>query len=421
MEPKKIGLLTAMLINISIMVGAGIFLNIRPLVAIAGSLGFLGYILSAAILFPFVYTLAKMARNNPVCGGIYVYSHKYIHPLVGFISGWCYFIGMTVSVAFLAYTFTSFIQSHVKFLQSIPAVGLTCITILSLAALNIAGARVGGKVQLLFISAKVFPIACIMIFGLLNLFSGPLMEAQSFFTLFSTIPLAIYALIGFEVSCTIAHLIDNPAKNVFRAIIGSFLIVAFLFSIFELIVILALGKSIVAESMTLAQVVGQLFTSAPLLGKIVTSLMYTSVIAGSFGILTSNCCNLFTLSKHGHFFGLKPLLIETKGGTPVASILIESLLACLILVISKNQIALQSMAVFGVVLAFLLSAIAAFKATRSFISLVGIASCGYILFLCFHKMQSAGVSIPYILFIVGGIVIAVVSRLTRNPLCSREE
>lgn len=411
MQSRRIGLFKALLINIGIMIGAGVFVNIRPITALSGNLGFLSYILSALILFPFVYTIAILARDNPVSGGLYVYSHRYINPFVGFISGWCYFIGKTVSAAFLCYTFTSFIQSHVGFLQPIPTLLLTCFTIFAIILINIAGANIGGSVQYFFISAKAIPIISIIIFGLLNLGVGKAALTPSFSDLIATIPSAIYAFMGFEVTCAIAHMINDPEKNVFKAIIGSFLIVTLIFTIFQCVITFALGQSILSENLSLAGVIEQLFTSKPVLGKIVTSLMYTSVISGAFGILTSNCWNLFTLAKHKHFCNSDQLLWITKREIPIVSLLIEGCLACLILIISKDQIALQSMSVFGSVLSFVLSAIAAFKSNRSIISFISIGSCIYILFLCYQKMQAVGVSITYLLFILGGILLAIVSRM----------
>jgi amino acid transporter len=410
MQTRKIGLLKALIINIGIMIGAGVFVNIRPITILAGNLSFLSYILSALILFPFVYTLSILARDNPVQGGLYFYSHKYLSPFVGFLSGWCYFVGKTVSAAFLAYIFTSFIQSHIPTLHNISTLLLTCFTIFAIALINVAGAQIGGSIQIFFISAKAIPVISIITFGIIHFSSVDPAATPSISSLLSSIPSAIYAFMGFEIICAIAHMIENPQKNVFRAITGSFLIVALIFTTFQFVVTMALGKSILSESLSLAEVIEQLFSSWPVLGKVVTSLMYTSVIAGAFGLLTSNCWNLFTLAEHKHFFKSKPLLFVTKKGVPVISLLLECSLACLILLISKDQLALQSMSVFGVVLSFVLSAVAAFKSNRSLISLISIGSCIYVLFLCYQKMQAVGVSIPYLLFILGGIIFAIISK-----------
>jgi amino acid transporter len=375
---KKISLYSAILININIIIGAGIFLNVKPLTQSIGQFSFASYLLGALILIPFVIVLAKLAQQNPVPGGLYVYSKKHLSPFIGFISGWCYFIGKTVSAAFLAYAFTSFIQTKFLFLQNISTIPLACIVIFLLIALNIAGAHIGGKIQYAFIITKMIPFLFVFALGATKI-SIASIKLSSLSALLATIPIALYPLMGFEITCSIGHLIKKPNKNIFRAILWSFLIVVTLYAFFQFFVALNIGKI--------------LFDST-----ILTSLIFTSVIAGSFGILSSNCWNLYALGNKG------TLTAISKTGVPWISLLVEGGVACLMLAMSQNQVALQSMSVFGVVVSFLLSAIAALRSSKNIISIAAVASCAYILFLCFQKMQLQGVSIPYITILLIGLI-----------------
>jgi APA family basic amino acid/polyamine antiporter len=409
---KKISLTTAILININIIIGAGVFLNVKPLTEIAGLFGFAGYLLGAILLSPFVYTLGRLAQAHPVAGGLYAYSKEYLSPFLGFISGWSYFIGKTVSAAFLTHAFVSFFQRHISLLEKTPTLLLSSILIFSLIFLNILGANIGGKIQYIFFACKILPFIFTFIFGLTVLqkanLSVIITDARS---IISTVPIALYALMGFEITCSIGHLIKNPKKNIFVIILGSFLCVTTIYVLFQSILFGALGTSLIAPGESLTKL-GNIVFAYPIIGKSITALVFTSVISGSFGLLTSNSWNLHTLAQHKHLPGSKLLSKISKNNVPFVSLLIEGAIACLLLVISKNQIALQSMSVFGVVFSFLLCALAAYKAVvrkklaiATIIPIAAIASCFIILFLCFQKMLFAGISVPYILLFSSGILL----------------
>lgn len=420
----KISLGSALLININIIVGAGLFLNIKPLTALAGPFGFFGYALGALTLFPFVFTLAKLAQANPVAGGFFAYGKKYLSPFMGFLSGWSYFVGKTVSAAFLSYAFTSFFQKHISFLKTYPTLLLTTIVIITLLAINIAGVHIGGKIQVVFFSMKLIPIVFAIVFGIMFFQTKNItLEAslQHLANTISTVPVALYALMGFEITCAIGHLIAKPEKNIFRSIVYSFVAVAITYTVFQGALYASLGNDILLAGQPFTKLANKFFVSTPLMGQLITSLVFAAVISGAFGILTSNCWNLHALAKDKFLPGSTLLIRVSRKNIPWVSLIFQGALAVLFLAISKNQIALQSMSVFGVVASFLVSALAALYATKKqklqltpWASLTAIASCCYILFLCFQKIANAGVSLPYIFVLAGGIGLGVYSSRTNK-------
>jgi len=366
-------------------------------------------------MIPFVYTLAKLAELHPVSGGIYTYSKEQINRHAGFVSGWSYFVGKTVSAAFLAHAFTHFFQQQISFLHNYPTVFLTCIVIFALIFLNIAGTQIGGKIQIIFFSIKVIPILFTLLFGLLTFKPNLFLETPQIFPILSSIPLAIYAFMGFEITCSIGHMIKRGRENIFKVILLSFLIVTITYFLFQSILYGATGTRMIhtlQQPFTL--LANNFFISQPLVGRAITALVYTSVIAGSFGILTSNCWNLHALARDKHFPGTTWLTKISNNHIPWVSLIFEGAIACLMLLISKNQIALQSMSVFGVLIAFLFSSIAALYAIKKnqhfslpkIMPILAIAGCTYILFLCLQKIFVAGVSLPFIAILLGGMIIS---------------
>jgi amino acid transporter len=421
----KISLLSAILINLNTMMGAGVFLNAKSLGFLVGAFGFLGYILGEIIILPFVLSLAFLARLHPVEGGLYIYSKENIHPFAGFVSGWCYFVGKTTSATLLIHTFSKyFLQAYIPILQPVPTLFLDFIIISLLMLLNIAGLRIGGHAQKIFIASKIIPIAFVILAGfyywqpydvsfhMLNLENA-----------IASIPIALYALMGFEMICSIGHLIENPKKNISRSIISASLIVVVLYTLFQFTLFRVLGPKIALEGNTFSIFVKTILPSYPLLATLVFALIQTSVIGGAFSMFIGNCWNIHAFARDNYLPFQKQLTALTRRGVPIGGLGIELILACIILLISNNRIPLQNVAVFGVSSSFLLSAISAFIASRKetperfhpAIPGAAIVTCTYTLYLCMKKIMESGISFPFLAVLFSGIIVALWMQM-RKPI-----
>ena len=168
---KKMSPFVALFICLNTMLGAGLFINPKPLAMQAGSLGFVGYLLAALIMTPIIYCTAELARLHPVSGGVYAFSQSYLGSAFGFISCWSYFTGKTSSAALMAHKFVQFLQATVPALANIPTIFCDYLLILTIIALNIGGVSIGGRAQYFFTGMRVIPILGTFIFGF-SLFSG---------------------------------------------------------------------------------------------------------------------------------------------------------------------------------------------------------------------------------------------------------
>ena len=411
---KKISLSTAIFININIILGAGLFINPVPLTKIAGSLGFLSYPLSALILLPIVLSILKLAQKYPYAGGIYIYSKESINPLVGFISGWSYFLGKTVSPALLTHIFVLFFQRRIPFLQNIPILLLDCLLIFFLIFINIFGVSIGGKIQYFFTTLKIIPILFVIFAG--SIFFNPdffVPKIEDFINLFSTLPIAIFAMISFEMTCSIGHLLENPQKNIGRAVLYSFIIVVSILFTFQLTIFGFLGNDLARISEPILTFGIKLFSANSIIPKLINSFVFASILGGSFGSLTSNCWNLYALAKDKHFFFNNIFLKKNKLNIPWVSLLTEGTIACLLLSITKNQVPLQNMTVFGVVIAYLLTSISFFISSKKqfsisfLISILAILSSSYIFSICLKNLFLFGISFPFLMLFIIGIGMAI--------------
>jgi len=70
MNKYKIPFFLALLINMNIMIGAGVYISPPKMSQIAGSMSYLGWLLSALIFLPVVLSISKLAEIYPEEGGL---------------------------------------------------------------------------------------------------------------------------------------------------------------------------------------------------------------------------------------------------------------------------------------------------------------------------------------------------------------
>src|SRR6476620_3392969 len=92
----QLSLTTAILININIMLGAGIFINTSTLAGRAGMLSGSMYLLVGLLMLPLILSIAQLLRLHPA-GGFYAFAKNEVNPFVGFLSGWSYFTSKLAS------------------------------------------------------------------------------------------------------------------------------------------------------------------------------------------------------------------------------------------------------------------------------------------------------------------------------------
>ena len=351
----------------------------------------------------------------PQAGGLYVYAAHYLHPLLGFISAWGYFIGKTTSAALLTHTFTLYAQQIVPFLHHLHPLMLDAGIISVLITLNSMGLFIGGLVQPLFVSMKLIPLSVGVVAGFLYMarYESILISVPHLSDFITALPLASFALMGFEATCSIAHLIEEPEKNARRAILLSFLIAALGAALFQLGLFLVSGSALATSVNPYAT----FLISLPLT-RVIKSLLhaciFVSLIGGAFSILTSNVWNLYTLADHG-FLPFKQFLTTTirKRTVPVIALICEGIIAFVLLVLTMEQTSLQYMAVFCQFTSYTLSSGAAFmlfshalQSKKTLLALAALTINGAFLIMCIVFLARSGISLPFFSLLTLGMVMA---------------
>ncbi len=372
MSKHKLSLWSAVLININVMVGAGIFINTLSLTKISGFFGFAGYLLITLLMLPLILVIAALLHRYP-SGGFYTYGLHDISDFAGFMSAYGYFTGKLASVSLLIHIFSSLIQTLVPPLEWISVYVIDLIIILLFVWLNTLHMQTNKRIMRVFFVMKLFPllfaIACCLY--LFNGWSIPT-ESLMWFNLPATIPLVLFAFAGFEVCCALSSSIENAKVNAPRSIFISFAFVVALTVIYQLLFFLAAGTQLMQQETFLGIWPALLSVLAPhniLLQNIVYLFVYSALcctaLGSAYAILFSNYWNLYTIAKHDHVFFKDKLIALNKHKTPIGCVIVEGILVAAYLVICKAQvIPMQQIGVLGLTIAYLISSIGVLNAYK---------------------------------------------------------
>jgi len=358
----KLSFWTAVLVNLNVMFGAGVFINTVTLTKLAGFFGFLSYVLVALLLVPLIGSIAALLRLYPD-GGFYAYASKTIHPLAGFISAWAYFTGKLASAALLVHVFSSLMSSllgcgneYLIFVDS--------LIIIFFAWLNLLRMKTGQTIMYTFMVFKIMPIvfAIISCLCLYKQWSVP-QQTLLWGGIPTTIPLVLFAFTGFEACCSLSGSLQNAEKNGPRVVFLTYCLVVGITIVYQLFFFLAAGTSLMTQGSYL-DIFPTLFKALGLDAHLVTryavsllhSVLACACLGGSYGILFSNHWNLYALAKHNHTFFPSVLLRLNAHSIPAACIIVEACLCIFYLYFTQGTVViLQQLSVLGSVLAYTLS------------------------------------------------------------------
>ncbi|MEX0939905.1 MAG: amino acid permease [Candidatus Babeliales bacterium] len=425
-ETGKLSLRSATLININIMFGTGVFINTINLIKIAGFFGFVSYCLVALILLPLIIAITQLIQKYPE-GGFYAYAAYELSPFWGFLSTWAYFIGKLASAALLIHVFSLLMQTIIFTLATINPFILDIFTLALFMWINHYGLKTSTRITYLFIFLKLVPIIFVILAGI-YLFNHWTIPAQTlkWAAIPSTIPLVLYAFLGFEAACALSQTIENPQKNAVRAIFYSFIFTITITIIYQLIIFLVLG-TLLFESNSFLDIFPSLFKTFIINNKVlvqhIINILHiagaSSALGGAYGMIFSNAWNLYILAEQKHIFFASLFRRKNQYGIPFFCVLFEGLVCIMYLLTTLgHQTTLQQISVLGVIIAFTLSIIAllrlSFNQGNYFppIAWLGLGSCLILLTMSIRNFTVA--KTEHLIFFLFYIVFGVIMYLFKN-------
>jgi len=381
-----LSLTSAILININIMLGTGIFINTVLVSHNAGALGAAVYALVGILLLPLIFAMAQLLKHFK--GGTFYDFGKAINTQWGFITSWCYFIAKLSSCALGIHVFSSLIQTIFPRLAAIPTLGIDYGIIILFILLNTLNLRIGRSIQFSFMGLKLIPIIFALISGVYLFTGGSFTHNQFIWSgIPSSIPFVLYAFTGFEATCSLSRSIKNPEKNGPRAVLIAYSIGVGLVVLYQLVFFGALGTQLGQLSSYLEAfptLINTLFpnhASAIFLKNVLHIGIASSALGAAYGVLYSNAWNLYALAIESHIPFKHIFTRLNKHKIPLACVLAEGALVVIYTFFAQgNQIPLQQISSCGITISYTLSTIAllviAYRAKESIlIPLLSLGSC----------------------------------------------
>lgn len=387
-KQHKLSLFAALLVNINIMLGTGVFVNTVLLAQKMGVWGSTLYILAACIMLPLILCIARLTQTHPG-GSFYTYGST-LHPFWGFVSSWSYFVGKLASAALGIHVFSMFMQDVFPALEVYPTLALDTILTFLFAGLNLLHVQAGSKIQSLFLITKLTPIGLIIFYGLHSLHKITIHAPSHIWkNLPVSLPLTIFCCLGFEASCSLSQHIENSKQNAARAILISFGIVITLAILYQTFFSLTLG-SVLAKQPDYTEAFPVFFhyvtpEFASTLIPFTSIAVALSSLGGAYGIMYSNVWNLFALAQHKHLIGSSFFKMENRHNIPYLCVFLEGIIVLMHLLFSYgSQIPLQYTSTLGCLTAYTISIASLYKAEKTILSKIGLLSCSIGLIVCFQ-------------------------------------
>lgn len=245
----KIGLITATIVGMNAMIGAGIFAAPAALASYVGPAGILVYIGVVISVWCMALSLARLAELFPAEGAFYIYAKQWGGHYVGLLASALYLLGLVVAMGLLSQVAGGYLT---KFVPSLSGDLLGAIILAVLIVLNMCGVALSQLGQQILIATTLFPllattILCFLHADFNNLFP---FAPHGLGNMLKATRIVIFSFFGFECAASLFNVVENPARNVPRALTYSIIIVGLVYTLFITSLILSTPLALFADPKT---------------------------------------------------------------------------------------------------------------------------------------------------------------------------
>lgn len=381
---QKIGLTTAIIVGMNAMIGSGIFTLPSLLAAQAGPAGIITTVFVAILAWCLALSLAKVAKLFPMEGSFYNYSKQWGGHTLGVLANCAYLIGLCIAMALLAKGAGAELHYH---FPSLSAHAFGIITLSVLVILNMLGVAISEIGQYILIICTVFPllltsVLCLTKANVQNLHP---FAPFGFSSVFSTSKFVIFAFFGFESAASLFSIVENPEKNVPKALSYSLFIVAAIYILFASSLILALPMDQLAQAGTVTQALATLFPTSRWMVTIISLSILSAIIGTIHSMIWGSSRLLVSLIKVLNNKCTKNL-IQKGIINETTAVLFLGIFIFLGYMLLQKAVLFYSLTALFIVFAFSTSIITILKLHHGttkkdkFIAIIGLMAAGLILF-----------------------------------------
>ncbi len=403
----------AVLMSINIMVGAGILFAVGTMTELAGSVSFLGWPLTALLLFPIIWGLSKATHLFPGSGGFYQYCSVGISPIAGVIAHWGYFLGYMGTVASLATVLRNgiIVNTGSNFLDDYPMI-LNVAIVAVYALLNLISVDKISKIQSTGTLLKITPILFVIVIFAFFFERGLHIDLQNINKIGMTVSTVIFAFLGFEACCSISGLIKGGPQKVGGVVLVAFFITMVLYTTFHIGALFIMGPEKLGSEgvMSFPLYLGL----SPALGAAlqvgISSAILLSWANSILGASLANISNLHTMAVNKLILGDKILTRVNSSNRPIYAVALFSLLMLAFITFITDVNILFSLTNLGVITALTLTMVAVFLTYlrqknyfQAAITFVSFGSCGAWIYYSLLQIPSFLFILPLLIGLLCGV------------------
>lgn len=253
---KEIGLIVAIALVFSNIIGAGIFVIPSQLAQVAGiTSSILAWIVTGIGAIILSFTFANLGSKLPITGGVVEYSRLSFGNFTGFLTAWLYWNGCWIGNATLLIVILKYLNGAFPVLNANPLIGfLICSFIIWLFTyINIKGSKSVGTIGTVLVLLKL------IILTLFIILATGLFKVENLGNIMPTlhglksIPVAaaitFWAFEGIESATLASGEIKNPERNVKLSTIIALVVALFFYLAITLLSMGAMPQDALANSL----------------------------------------------------------------------------------------------------------------------------------------------------------------------------
>jgi APA family basic amino acid/polyamine antiporter len=319
-------------------IGIGIFMQPASL-APYGLNALIAWAITAFGTVVIAIVFALLARHLARADGPFEYMRTTLGEFVAFLAIWCYWVSCWVTNATLATGVIGYLQAALPGLAGVPPPVLALALIWLFVAVNLLGARTGGRVQILTTVLKLMPMAIVIAAGLWLLFAEPSTYVQhvpttpiSWSGTIAASTIALFAMLGIESATIPATKVRDPERTIPRATVFGAILTALVYVAVTAIALLLIPQDDLAKS------------SAPfveVLNRLVGGGRWLAffILMSGLGCLNGWTLLVAELTRTLATNGLlpAPLARVNRQGAPVVALVLTAVLATVVTLMNYSK------------------------------------------------------------------------------------
>jgi len=338
---RSIGLPLLTLYGLGTILGAGIYVLIGEVIALAGPRAPSAFLLAAVLAGVTAFSFAELGSRVPRSAGEAAYAlAAFERPWLAAVIGWAVVAVGTVSAATMVRGFVGYLDVFVTLPPTLVAVA--CITVLAAIAIWGIGESLAAAAAITLIEIAGLLFVCAIAGDSLTLAAGewrsmlPDLDSTGMVGVLSGAFIAFYAFIGFEDIVNVAEEVKQPERNLPRAIVISLAVSSTLYVLVAVIAAFAVPNSQIAGNAAPLAVIVESRGYAP---GIIAAISLFAVTNGALVQIIMASRVLYGLAQEGLAFAWLAR-IHARTQTPIlGTVAVSGVMALLCISLSLDGLA----------------------------------------------------------------------------------